>query len=356
MNRRQFLMSSGGLSCVGLSTIAMSAQRPVNVPSQQSRHELTFMQWPSNRKIYADQNLLEDVQATIVSIANTIADFEPVVMLMHADDKSVAKPLLSDSVTIWDIPTDDFWARDSGPLIALDATGQHVLSHLRFNGWGNKQVHQRDSKIAIAVANRLGMKVVESGLSGEAGAIDNDGAGTLLAHLSSWIHSNRNRGLSRSDISEKLIAAYGADRVLWSAGVRGQDVTDFHISRVARFTDPGRVLINLPVLLSAENPFHLPAFDTHDVLVAADLDVEAIPLPGSPRIQQINAAQAYTDFYVLNGAVLAPEFGDEQTDAIAKDALERHFPDRNVIMMNADSLSRRGAGIQSATQQMPAKS
>jgi len=313
------------------------------------------MQWPVNRTIYPDQTVLENLQATIATIANTIAHWEPVVMLMHPDDATLARPLLSEAVEIWDIPTDDFWARDSGPLIALDSTGQHVLSHLQFNAWGKKQVHERDTKIARSVANRLGLKIIESGLTGEAGAVDHDGAGTLLAHLSSWIHSNRKNDLTRNQISERLLAAYGADRVLWSAGVRGQDVTDYQISRLARFTDPGRVLVNLPILLSADNPFHLPSFDTHDVLVAAGMDVEAIPLPVKTRVQGVSAAKSYTMFYVLNGAVLAPEFGDPETDAIAKDALQRHFPDREIIMLNVDALVRRGAGIHSVTQQMPSQ-
>ena len=81
------------------------------------------------------------------------------------------------------------------------------VSHLQFNGWGGKQVHTNDQAIAVDVARRLGMPVVDSGLIGEAGGAEQDGHGLLMAHESSWVNDNRNPGQSRDQIEQRLRAA-----------------------------------------------------------------------------------------------------------------------------------------------------
>ena len=39
-----------------------------------------------------------------------------------------------------------------------------------------------------------------------------------------------------------------------------------------------------------------------------------------------NFAAGYVNYYVCNGAVIAPEFGDAKVDRAAKDTLQRLFP------------------------------
>ena len=115
----------------------------------------------------------------------------------------MARRLLSDKVTLWDITTEDLWARDAGPLFAYDGEDL-VISHIQFNGWGKKQVHRRDSKIAARFAAHLDLPLIASGLRGEAGGVEHDGHGLLMAHESSWVNPNRNPGQSRQDIEERL--------------------------------------------------------------------------------------------------------------------------------------------------------
>ena len=113
-------------------------------------------------------------------------------MLADAAFHASARKLLSDQVELWNIPTTDLWCRDSGPIIAFDVSGQHVLSHIRFNGWGNKQPHNHDALIAKRVAAALDFNAISFDLVGEACGIETNDAGTLIAHESSWINDNRN--------------------------------------------------------------------------------------------------------------------------------------------------------------------
>ena len=348
MNRRTLLASGAAV----LATPGFAMQ-PLYVPPEEARHQRTFMMWPVNRQVHPDRVFLDMLQNTIADIANTIVEFEPVTMLAHPDDQVRARRRLSQEIELWDIPTEDLWARDAGPLFAKRGDDL-VISHIQFNGWGGKQVHSRDSTVAQHIATRLGIPLVPSGLVGEAGGVDHDGHGLIIAHESSWLNDNRNPGLTREDITARLLKAYGANKVIWTKGVYAQDITDYHIDSLARFTGPGRVLINLPDEPDPRDPFHKAALETHDALVAAGLNVEVIPEPNKRRVKSIDFVASYANYHVCNGAVIAAQFGDRETDAIAKNALRRHYPNREVITLNVDALGEVGGGIHCATQQMPA--
>ena len=354
MDRRNLLLTGGALSFMGLSKQTL-AQRTSNffVPAEEAPHERTFMQWPVSRKVYRDQIFLDMVQQTIAEIANAISAFEPVTMLAAAKHHADARQKLSSSVELWDVPTEDLWCRDAGPIFVIDNRGGIAVTRIQFNGWGRKQVHKHDAQIASKVADHLGLPLLPSGLRGEAGGVEQDGHGLIMAHESSWVNENRNPDLSRNEIESRLLAAYGADRMVWSDGVWGEDITDYHIDSLARFTGPGRVLINLPDEPDMDDPFHVAALDTHDRLVAEGLQVEVIPEPNRRRVNDPEFVASYANYYVCNGGIVMAQFGDRETDEIAQMALARHYPGREIIALNVDVLGELGGGIHCATQQMP---
>lgn len=340
-------------STTGKKLMAASNQSFI-VPAEEEKHQRTFMQWPVSRSVYPRQTFRNLVQKTIAEIANTISEFEPVVMLASQTQHEWARQYLSDAVELWDIPTEDLWCRDSGPLFARRSDGGLVVSHIQFNGWGNRQTHVHDGRVAERVAERLGLELVPSGLRGEPGGAEQDGNGLLMAHESSWIHENRNPGLPRGEVQQRLLNAYGAKRMIWAPGLRDEDITDYHIDGLARFTGPGKVLINLPKTPDPDEPFHQAALETRRRLTLAGLDVDEIPEPVTRRNNSYEFVASYVNYYVCNGGVIASQFGDDETDEIAREALRRHYPGREVVMLNADPLGELGGGIHCATQQMPA--
>lgn len=355
MNRRSVLKTGVGFGAFGLMAGSMAKAKPrLHVPAEEERHELTFMQWPVDRGVHPDFEFLQLLQQTIADIANSISEFEPVVMLAAKAGHASARKHLSSKIELWDIATEDLWCRDSGPLFAVDGNGKLVVSHIQFNGWGAKQVHTKDGKIAAQVAQRLGIELVPSALIGEAGGVEHDSHGLLMAHESSWVNKNRNPGLSKNTIERRLLAAYGAQRMIWAKGVWSEDITDYHIDSLARFTGPKRVLINLPDRPDHDDPFHIAALDTHDRLKAAGLDVEVIPEPNYLRVKSVDFVASYANYYVCNGAVIAAQFGDKESDEIARLALQKHYPGREIVTLNVDALGEVGGGIHCATQQMPA--
>ncbi|NBN79840.1 agmatine deiminase family protein [Microvirga tunisiensis] len=356
MTRRRFNQSALalGASLMTSGTGWSGASRRLHVPAEEAPHEATLMQWPASRLVHDDPAFLQMLQQTIADIANAISAHEPVWMLADASLHGSARKLLSARVTLWDIPTEDLWCRDSGPLFARTDTGQRVISHIAFNGWGNRQRHEHDGRIARRVGERLGVPLIDSGLVGEAGGVEHDGHGLLIAHESSWVHDNRNPGLSRDEIERRLLVAYGAERMIWSSGLRDHDITDYHIDSLARLTAPGRVLMTLPDRPDRRDPFHAAALVTRQQLEAAGLEVDVIPEPVRRRVRRDDFVASYVNFLVCNGAVIAPQFGDTDTDAIAREALSRHYPGREIVMLDTDPLGEIGGGIHCATQQVPA--
>jgi agmatine deiminase len=317
------------------------------------------MQWPVNPAVY-DAASLRRVQASIALIANTVAKYEPVVMLMAKRDIPQARRLLSAAVDIWNIPTDDLWCRDSGPTFVKNAQGLLAVAHLRFNGWGNKQPHRNDVKIAPAIAQWLNLPLLGTGLVGEQGGIEHDGAGTVLAHASCWVNNNRNP-LSAAEIGKRLMAALGGRKMIWAPGIKGEDITDYHIDALARFVSPGKVLIQLGPEIDTTDPWSIAGHETLRVLEQATdaagrkLDIIRLPDPVDIRSRKADFVASYVNYYVCNDAVIAAEFGDQRADSMARELLQSLYPSRVVEMLNIDPIGEAGGGIHCATQQQPIK-
>ncbi|MNI85383.1 putative agmatine deiminase [compost metagenome] len=57
---------------------------------------------------------------------------------------------------------------------------------------------------------------------------------------------------------------------------------------------------------------------------------------------------------MINGAVIAPEFGDPEADGEALRLLTELYPDREVVQLNIDAIAAGGGGIHCVTHQLPA--
>lgn len=371
MDRRQFLTFSlafgahlklGPSASSGRDLARGTSARSAGfrMPLESELHARTFMQWPSRAAIYGSRKALEAVRSRIALIASTIAKFEPVVMLAGPDHEAAVRKRLGAGVDVWPIATEDLWCRDSGPTFVRSAFGELAVADLNFNGWGNKQSHHDDGRIAGRVAEKIGLRTFNNGVAGEGGGVETDGAGTLLAHESCWVIANRNQG-SKAEIEARLLDALGGEKMIWAPGVKGADITDYHIDALARFIEPGRVLIQLPRKRMDGDPWSVAAFETYDILKRAkdasgralDIVVVAEPEPSRIRSSKTDFVSSYVNYYVCNGAVISAEFGDDKQDAAAANILRQLYPRREIISLNIDPIGEAGGGIHCATQQQP---
>jgi agmatine deiminase len=367
VQRRTLLKGGAGLAALGLlqgcgeagqANSAEAGAAGFEMPLESAPHARTLMQWPVSLDVY-DRPALARVQSSIALIANTISRYEPVALMCDPQFKAAARAKLDEAVEIWDIPTDDLWCRDSGPTFVQDASGGLAVAHIRFNGWGRKQPHAHDALVAERVAKRLNLPLLPTGLVGEQGGVEHDGAGTLLAHASCWANPNRSTE-SQEEIGKRLLHALGGEKMVWAPGVAGKDITDYHIDALARFVAPGKVLIQLGQEVDPDDPWSVSGHETLRILRDATdaqgrkLDIVRLDDPVNIRSRKPDFVASYVNYYVCNGAVIAAQFGDEDADEKARALLQSLYPGRVIEMLDVDPIGESGGGIHCATQQMPA--
>ncbi|GAA2682098.1 agmatine deiminase family protein [Streptomyces lunalinharesii] len=328
------------------------------VPADDVPHARTWMSWPSRRSIWGRH--LAGVQQDIALVARTVAAYEPVIMCapddVTAEDATAA---CGPGVTVVDsIPTDDLWMRDTCAVFRRDGRGALDAVGLNFNGWGRKQAHHDDAEVAWAVAEFNRMAFSEAEFVGEGGSIETDGDGTVMATESSLVNKNRNRGMSREDIERAVLAAYGAEQMIWVPGVRGRDITDNHIDVTSRFVRPGVVLVQVPPD-DRNDVWARDAREQYAILSAATdakgrrLQVIRVDGPDRVRSRSSTFVDSYLNFHLVNGAVVTAQFGDARTDAAARRTLAEAFPGRQVVQLDVDRLMGGGGGIHCSTMHQP---
>ncbi|MGB2923997.1 MAG: agmatine deiminase family protein [Limnothrix sp.] len=328
------------------------------MPDEMSPHTCTWMAFRVNPAIW-DQDLVASVQNNLAAIARTIAAYEPVNMLVQAEDYELAATKCGKDVNLVVTTFDDFWVRDTGPVFVTDPQGKLGAIDFNFNGWGNKQSHENDAEVAQFITQQASAQLINTHLVLEGGGIEVDGAGTAIITESCVLNRNRNPGLTKADCEAQLKWLLGIDKVVWLLGLRGHDITDGHTDFYARFAAPGVVVAHHePDVTFADHEItkqHLEILRAATDSQGKKLEVVSIPAPSTVRSEfdHDEFAAGYINFYGANGLVLAPEFGDRRADANAKAILTDLFPEREIIQLNIDAIAAGGGGIHCVTQQQP---
>ncbi|MGF1430329.1 agmatine deiminase family protein [Kitasatospora sp. LaBMicrA B282] len=339
----------------------------LRMPAETDRHERTFMAWPALASIWGDQ--LGAVRGDIANLAYQISRYEPVVLIARPDQAADARyacgPGAAYAITVLELADDDLWIRDFGPTFV---TGPGAIAGVDtgFNGWGKTgtpyyQPFAEDAAVAAGLLAEFGVDRIRASFTGEGGALETDGQGTLLATVSSLVNANRNPGMSQDQVEQALKSTLGLDKVIWLAGLAGQDITDDHVDCLARFTAPGRVVLDRPGPGTAQ--LWIDVYQQAKQVLQSATDAQGraltvVELPGPDRSLIRGTGKdflsSYTNFYTANGAVFVPQFGDGGADATAYAILQAEFPGRDVVQVAIDTIASGGGGIHCATQSQPA--
>ena len=198
------------------------------MPDEAEPHARTWMAFGAHLDIWG-RKLLPVVQQDLANIAMAIARFEPVSMLVRPNDMARASELLNGSrVELIDQMVDDFWVRDSGPVFVTNQQAQKAAVDFNFNGWGKKQKHAHDAKVAALVASRVGAPRLKTSLVLEGGGIEVDGHGTAIITESCVLNDNRNPGMSKAQFERELKRLLGLKKIIWLPGIKGKDITSLY--------------------------------------------------------------------------------------------------------------------------------
>lgn len=324
------------------------------MPAEWVPHERTWMMWPSRHGMWPDMNA---TKKSYVHVAETIARFEPVTMVVGRADENEARTVLGEHIDVFVCEINDSWARDAGPNFLIDEQGKLAASLFKFNAWGETYFpYEQDALLGGEILKSLGVQAFVSDLVAEGGAITVDGEGTLITTESCLLNTNRNPGWSKDEVSTELCRVLGVQKVIWLPGNDDEDETNGHVDGIAQFVRPGVVLME-----TSFDPSH-PWYDILKDNIAAlqgqtdakgrKLQICLIEDGFGCKALNDKFCTSYINSYLVNGAVIMPKYGID-ADERAANVYRRLFPEREIVQINIDGIAVGGGGIHCITQQQP---
>jgi len=320
--------------------------------------------WPHAGTDWAER--LAEVETTYVALAAAVTRFQHLIIVVpdsalrqHVEAQLSKAAVDPGKIRFVELPYDDTWLRDSGPITLKAGDNQFQLMDFRFTGWGGKFGAEQDDALIAGL--------VEAGVFGhaahrridwalEGGGIESDGEGTVLT---TWrCLAQRHPDQSREQMSNILHDSLHASRVLWlDYGYLEGDDTDAHIDTLARFAPGERI-----VFQACDDPTD-PHYDElrrmgNELAALRTFDgrpYQLHPLPWAKPILDHGRrlAASYANYLIVNGAVLVPAYGDKADDEAARIIGTAH-PDREVVQVPCRPLIWQNGSLHCITMQLPA--
>jgi len=326
------------------------------MPAEWETHERCLMAWPTRADLW--DAYFEEAKREFAATANAIVRFEPLTLIVNPGQADDARRLVSAAVEIVEIPIDDSWVRDSGPIGVVGPEGQRAGVDFRFNSWGERFLpYDKDAASSEAILAALGIERIVSELVLEGGSLTVDGEGTLITTEQCLLNENRNPSLTREAIEAELKRCLGVDKVIWLRYGHFEDShTDGHVDGVCTYVRPGVVVAQ--TCEDPDNPNYRLMAENLEILRsstdAAGRPLEVIELPLFPYydLDGVELMVSYVNFYVANGGVVVPTAGHPM-DAEALSIIASAFPEREVVGVPGRIVSYGGGGVHCITQQVP---
>ncbi len=361
------------------STLATTpAADGYRMPGEFDAHSGCWMAWPERPDNWRLQ--AKPAQQAYAAVAEAINVAEPVTVAVSDAQFEHCRAMLSPSIRVVEVSTDDAWIRDTGPTFVVDDNGGRRGVDWHFNAWGGLDgglylSWERDERVAQKILELDGVDRYRAPIVLEGGSICVDGAGTVITTEECLLNRNRNPELSREQIEQVLFDYLGADKVIWLGGGVYGDETDGHVDNLACFARPGVVLLTYPD--DESDPQYAISRDAQQRLEAAtdarrrSIEVIRLPSPGPititaeeaagvesvvgslPRRAGARLAASYVNFYLATSRVVFPLL-DERFDEMAAAILRDCFPEREIVGVPTREILLGGGNIHCITQQVPA--
>jgi agmatine/peptidylarginine deiminase len=342
------------------------------LPAEWEPQSAVLLAWPHAGTDWADR--LDEVEETYVALVAAIARFQAAVVIVADDDlEAYARARLASAridmgrVRFVQAEYDDTWLRDTGPVtLVSDGDGARRISLLdfRFTGWGGKFEAGRDDAL-VAQLQEAGLfdraRRVAVDFALEGGAIDSDGAGTLLT---TWqCLRERHPGVDREHLSARLREWLRQERVLWlDHGHLEGDDTDAHVDTLARFAAADAIVYQAcdDPADSHYRPLQAMASELAALRTRDGRPYRLFALPWQHPVHDRDGrrlAASYANFLVVDGAVLMPAYGDtlqeRDIDARAARVLAEAFPGREIVPVPCRPLIWQNGSLHCVTMQLP---
>jgi agmatine deiminase len=337
------------------------------MPAEWMPHASVWTAYPADNLEWLGH--LEAVRSEFAAFIKTVSNFELVNLIVRDEETEVdARARLEGAKVVFHrFAHNDVWLRDCAPIFV---TREHEVAAVdwEFNGWGMKFDAALDNQIPDFVSGYLEMPLFKTGIVMEGGSLEVNGAGVALT-TRQCLHSKfRNPKLSELDLEKALHDYLGIKKVLWLENGLEGDHTDGHIDTITRFIGENTIITSV-----CEDPNdanfqtmqdNLECLKSFTNLHGQPFTILELPLPHN-RLEHLGeVAQSqgllgerlpptYANFYIANGAVIVPMYGDPN-DQRALEILTPLFPDRQVIGLSSRAIINGGGSFHCVTQQQPA--
>jgi len=338
------------------------AELGYRMPAEWEPHAATWLSWPQREGI-SFPGSFDRVLPTLRAMVEALIGSEQVCINVcngahEADAREVLRDLPMERVTFYDIPTNEPWCRDHGPIFLTRRMEPPLaIVDWDYNGWGGKYPpYELDEVVPTRVAEILKIPVFYPRMILEGGSIEVNGAGALLTSEGCLLNKNRNPDLSRDEIEKRLRDTLGVREILWlGQGTEGDD-TDGHIDNLARFVSEEIVLAVIEEDRADAN--YEPLQDNLARLREMKFnnrpfDIVTLPMPRKMVREDLRLPASYANFYIANSRVLFPTYG-EPNDEVALSTVQKFFPNRRVVGIDCRELIWGLGAIHCLTQQQPA--
>ena len=296
-----------------------------------------------------------------VNIIEATANFQPV--LVGCFDKKMVQSYFKNTTTypiyFIEIASNDTWARDHAAITVLN-NDQPLLLDFTFNGWGQKFEATLDNQITqnlkTSVFKNLNIQLEDFVLEG--GAIESDGAGTLLTTSECLLSKFRNPNMTKEQIDVYLKNTFGLKKILWlDHGYLAGDDTDSHIDTLARLCNENTIAY---VKCNDEKDEHYEALQNMEAQLktftnSKNEPYKLIPLPWPNACFDEDGERipaTYANFLIVNNGVLVPIYNVPQ-DQEALDIIQSIFPERKVIGLDCLPLIDQHGSLHCISMQYP---
>ena len=352
------------------------------LPAEWEPQSAIMLTWP-----HADtdwKQYLRQITNTYLELSEIITRFEhllvvtPIVESTHKMLSERLSPEQMKRVLLFEIDSNDTWARDHGPITLISRNKQNsfiVPIHLldfKFNGWGEKFAWQKDNAINLQLYYQGAFDAALENHTGfvlEGGSIESDGKGTIFTTSQCLLAPHRNQPFTKDDIDRQLKNFFHARQVEWldHGNLIGDD-TDGHIDTIVRVAPHDTLLYvgcddpedeqyedfqalekQLQKLFTFEGyPYRLLKLPMPDAIYD-----EGDRLTTDKNSQGDRLPATYANFLILNGAVIYPTYNQPEKDEEAKLQIQLAFPDREIIGVDSLTIIRQHGSIHCLTMQLP---
>ncbi|NBC19830.1 MAG: agmatine deiminase [Alphaproteobacteria bacterium] len=329
----------------------MTAGPPPPPPPEWASQSALWVGWPRLPGEWG--TAFEPARTEIAAFARALAG-RTRLRVAAGDETAIAaaRESLGGCAQIRAVPTGDIWLRDTGPVFSY-APGGALLAHcFRFNGWGGRFEMPGDTETAAAIAEAEGARARLQDFILEGGAVEHDGAGTVITTRECLLNPNRNSGWTEADAEAALEAVFAARRVVWLDRGLLNDHTDGHVDNLARFCGPGRVVCQRASGADDPNSDRLAEIEAR--LRAAGLDVFTVPSPGFvPDAAGRALPASHLNFVTSNGLLAVPDYAARPGEGLEQ-AFAAAFPGMTLRRLSSRAILSGGGSFHCMTCHVPA--